>query len=296
MFENLTSRTAVSLNALRAFEAMGRTGKATSAAAELCVTHSAVSRQVKALEARLGVRLFEGPRHDLSLTLAGRELLAALTDGFDGIELAVLKVQEAQSLVVASHPSVAAKWLAPRLAGFLARRPGVRLEIVELPNPALSLRGAHAAVRIVAAEHLGRPDVTAFMDNDIGPVIAPGLDPATAPRLAASTNPGGWARWVELAGEVVADAPVRRLPHLHLVLDAAVGGLGMAVLPWPLVAGDVLAGRLKVAGRFVKDTGAFALIADPRLESAQVRAFRAWLIEAGAASPPAPGGPGSSTT
>ena len=289
MFEYLTSRPAVSLNALRAFEAMGRTGRATLAAAELCVTHSAVSRQVKALEARLGVRLFEGPRHDLRLTAGGRELLAALTDGFDSIELAVLKAQAgAHSLVIAAHPSVAAKWLTPRLAGFLARRPGVRLEIVELPNTALSLRGAHAAVRIVSAEQLARPEVTAFMDNYIGPVIAPGLDPGAAPRLAASTNPGALARWAKLTSEIVADGPARRLPHLHLVLEAAVGGLGMAVLPWPLVAGDVLAGRLQVAGRFVKDTGAFALIADPRGETAQVRAFRAWLVEEGAGAPPAP--------
>ena len=58
-------------------------GGATRAAAELHVTHSAVSRQVKALEASLGVRLFEGPRSRLQLTAAGRELLAGLTPGFD---------------------------------------------------------------------------------------------------------------------------------------------------------------------------------------------------------------------
>ena len=286
MFENLTRR--VSLNALRAFEAMGRTGQATAAGVELGVSHSAVSRQVKALEARLGVRLFEGPRHDLNLTHAGRDLLAALTDGFDAIELAVLRTQaEAQSLIIAAHPSVAAKWLAPRLAGFLARRNTVRLEMVELPNTALTLRGAHAAVRIVDAEHLRRRDVTAFMDIHIGPVVAPGQDPATAPQLTASTDLGALERWAELTGEVVPDAPKRRLPHLHLVLDAAIGGLGMAVLPWELVAGDVLAGRL-VAGPFVKDAGAFALIADPRAETTQARAFRAWLVEEGQASPGPP--------
>lgn len=288
MFENLTARP-VSLNALRAFEAMGRTGQATAAAAELCVTHSAVSRQVKALEARLGLRLFEGPKHDLALTTAGRELLAALTGGFDAIELAVLKAQAgADALVVAAHPSVAAKWLTPRLASFLAQRPGVRLEMVELPNPALSMRGAHAAVRIVGPEHLARPDVTVFLDNHIGPVIAPGLDPATAPRLVSGTNPGVWSRWTDLTGETASETPLRRLPHLHLVLDAAVAGLGMAVLPWPLVAGDVLAGRLQPAGRFAKDAGAFAIIADPRSETAQVRAFRAWLVDEGQRSPPPP--------
>jgi LysR family glycine cleavage system transcriptional activator len=287
MFQKLTAR--VSFNALRAFEAMGRTGQATAAGAELGTSHSAVSRQVKALEARLGVRLFEGPRHDLRLTVAGRDLLAALTDGFDAIELAVLKTQAgAQALVVAAHPSVAAKWLTPRLACFLSRRPAVRLEIVELPNKALTMRGAHAALRMVDPEHLARPDVTGFMDVHIGPVMAPGQNPATAPQLHAATDIGAFARWAELTGGVVPDAPARRLPHLHLVLDAAIAGLGTAMLPWPLVEADVRAGRLEVAGRFVKDRGAFALIADPRAETALGRAFRAWLVEEGAASPPAP--------
>src|SRR6478609_8157563 len=69
MFENLTS-SLPSLNALRAFEAMARNGRVTLAAEELHVTHSAVSRQVKALEQTLGVRLFTGPKNRLELTAA----------------------------------------------------------------------------------------------------------------------------------------------------------------------------------------------------------------------------------
>ena len=70
MFENLTSKALPSLNALRAFEAMARTGRVTLAAEELNVTHSAVSRQVKALERALGVSLFTGPKNRLELTAA----------------------------------------------------------------------------------------------------------------------------------------------------------------------------------------------------------------------------------
>src|SRR5690242_17268994 len=85
MFENLTSGPLPSLNALRAFEAVARTGRVTLAAEELHVTHSAVSRQVKALERSLGVRLFSGPKNRLELTAAGRELLPQLTEAFDQI-------------------------------------------------------------------------------------------------------------------------------------------------------------------------------------------------------------------
>ena len=89
MFDNLTPGPLPSLNALRAFEAMARTGRATLAAEELNVTHSAVSRQVKALEAALGVRLFQGPKHRLTLTQAGQDLAPALTAAFDRIAGAV---------------------------------------------------------------------------------------------------------------------------------------------------------------------------------------------------------------
>ena len=73
---------------------MARTGRATLAADELHVTHSAVSRQVKALEMSLGARLFTGPKHRLTLTPAGQELLPALTRAFDEITAAVRSLRE----------------------------------------------------------------------------------------------------------------------------------------------------------------------------------------------------------
>ncbi|HZB38391.1 MAG TPA: LysR family transcriptional regulator, partial [Beijerinckiaceae bacterium] len=78
-----------SLNALRAFEAAGRLGRMTLAAEELCVTHGAVSRQVRQLEQALAARLLEGPKSRLVLTEAGRALLAELTPVFDRLEAAV---------------------------------------------------------------------------------------------------------------------------------------------------------------------------------------------------------------
>ena len=72
---------------------MARTGRVTLAAEELCVTHSAVSRQVKALERTLGVRLFAGPKHRLELTPAGRDLMGELTQAFDQITAVMSMVQ-----------------------------------------------------------------------------------------------------------------------------------------------------------------------------------------------------------
>jgi len=295
MFENLTSRALPSLNALRAFEAMARTGRATLAADELSVTHSAVSRQVKALEAALGVRLFQGPKHRLALTPAGQDLAASLGRAFDEIGAAVRKLKsDGEDLHVAVNASLSVKWLIPRLPDFAARQPQVRLQLEELAPHATAHRGAEAVVRITPAARLADPLATAFIPNHIGPVMTPALaerhaaDPLAAPRLAALTHPQGWAIWAEVAGYELAPAPEQPFPHIHFALDAAVAGLGVAIGSWPLVAADVAAGRLVAPLGFRRAQSAFALLAAPGAESRALTAFRRWLVDQGKQTPPAP--------
>jgi len=294
MFENRTYPALPSLNALRAFEAMARTGKAVLAAEELGVTHSAVSRQVKALEEALGVRLFTGPKHRLELTDAGRALAPRLARGFDEIVSAVRDLRtEGEDLVVGVNASLSVKWLIPRLGRFAARHPSVKLQLAELPSHATSMRGGDAIVRIMPTSRLSEPAVTAFAPNHIGPVLTPALlerhggDVLAAPRLTASTHAQGWAIWAALAGVELPPGAERPFAHLHFAMDAAVAGLGAAVLPWPLVAEEVQAGRLCAPLGFRRAESALAVAA----QSAPGRAlsqFRAWLVEEGAATPPAP--------
>lgn len=295
MFVNLTTGALPSLNALRAFEAMARTGRATLAAGELNVTHSAVSRQVKALEESLGVRLFTGPKHRLELTAAGRELLPALTSAFDQIAAAVRAVRGGQEdLHVAVNASISVKWLIPRLARFHAANPGVQLQLSELASHATAHRGAHAVVRMVPSEGLKNPLATRFIQNHLGVVMSPALaqrwaaDPLRAPRLASLTHPQGWAIWAALAGMELPPQPEQPFAHLHFALDAAIAGLGATVMPWPLVADYVAAGRLAAPFGFRRAESAFALIAAPGTPPRALAAFRGWLIAEGAMTPEAP--------
>lgn len=300
MFDNLTGGALPSLNALRAFEAMARTGGATAAAAELCVTHSAVSRQVKALEAALGVRLFEGPRHRLTLTEAGQTLLPALTTAFDGIAAGVAHARgRGQDLRLAVHPSLSVKWLIPRLPAFSALRPEARLHLAELAPHAMTHRGADAVLRIVGPEALADPSVSAFMPNAVGPVIAPdrlrGAACArdallAAPRLVSRPHPEGWAIWADRAGVTLPATETRSMAHLHFALDAALNGWGAAVMPWPLAAAEVLAGRLAAPFGFTPDGGAFVVIRAPGADSGLLAAFERWLKAEGEALPPPPCG------
>ncbi len=295
MFENLTSRSLPSLNALRAFEAMARTGRATIAAEELHVTHSAVSRQVKALEAAMGVRLFSGPKHRLVLTPAGQELLPALSRAFDEIATAVRRLRsDGEDLHLAVNASLSVKWLIPRLADFAARHPEIRLHLEELAPQATAHRGAQAVVRITPAARLSDPLVTAFIPNHIGPVMTPAMaeryagDPLAAPRLAAQSHPQGWAIWAEVAGFELPPAPEQPFAHVHYALDAALAGLGVAIMSWPLVAEEIAEGRLVAPLGFRRAESAFALLAAPGAESRALATFRKWLVEQGAKTPTPP--------
>jgi DNA-binding transcriptional LysR family regulator len=293
MFKNLTSNPLPSLNALRAFEAMARNGRATLGAEELHVTHSAVSRQVKALEATLGVRLFTGPKHRLELTAAGRDLLPALTEAFDQIAVAVRQVRGgAEDLHVAVNASLSVKWLIPRLAGFETAHPEIRLHLSELATHATAQRGAQAVVRITPTSRLGEPGVTPFIANALGPVMSPDLaqrtDPLRAARLAAQSHPEGWPIWAALAGVELPQAVERPFAHVHFAMDAALAGLGAAIVSWPLVADDVAAGRLVAPMGFRKSESGLAIHVAPGAESKPLARFRDWLVAEGAKTPPWP--------
>lgn len=300
MFGNLTgSGFLPSLNALRAFEAMARTGGATRAAEELHVTHSAVSRQVKALEAQLGVRLFEGPRHALTLTRAGRDLLPGLTAAFDGIAAAVADARgEGQDLNVAVNASLSVKWLIPRLPGFAAKNPDIRVHLSDLAPQAVSHRGADLLLRFLDEAQARSLGAAILSPNAVGPVIAPGLaatlDAApreavlAAPRLVSRTHPGGWSQWAEEAGVRLAPRTERPVAHLHFALDAALAGWGAAVLPWVLTAEAVQEGRLLAPFGFATRGGVLAALPGAGEASRARRRFLAWLIEETAGTPAAP--------
>lgn len=293
MFQKLTSGSLPSLNALRAFEAMARNRKVTLAAEELHVTHSAVSRQVKALEQTLGVRLFSGPKHRLELTAAGRELLTPLTEAFDQIAAAVRQVRAgAEDLHIAVNASISVKWLIPRLAGFEAAYPQIRLHLSELASHATAHRGAQAVVRITPTSRLSEANITPFIGNAVGPVMSPELaarvGPLEAPRLAAQSHPEGWPIWAAVAGIELPPAVERSFAHIHFAMDAALAGLGAAIVSWPMAADDVLGGRLVAPLGFRKTENAFAILTAPGAESRPLARFRDWLVAEGAKTPPPP--------
>jgi len=296
----MTRRPLPSLKGLQAFEAFARTRSMTLAADTLHVTHGAVSRQIKALEAQLGARLVCGPRHRLDLTQAGRELAASLSTAFDMVAAALPGAEADDELKVSCQSTFAMKWVIPRLPRFLDRHPGVSVRIVEDSAPADFSRGdTQAAIRLQGRG--GQPGLrrVAFLDHAYGPVLSPALfdavdgDPARLlqlPRLRSETFPLGWIRWAGDVGVTLAPVPERGFEHNTYLLEAAAAGLGVAVTAWAFAADDVTRGRLVAPWGFQRLPSRFCYLRPAAARNARAEAFGAWLREEGRHAPSPPGG------
>lgn len=296
----MTGRAPPPLNALRTFEVFARHASMTRAAAELCVTHGAVSRQISVLQASLGVRLVSGPRHALTLTEAGAQLAEQLTPAFGAISQAVDDVRRAgvREIEISCLGTFALKWLIPRLPGFVEAHPEVRVRLSESYAPVDYRRDRFdGAIRIVEPDQLHlRTESTRFMGQHQGPVGSPALMAnlttfeavAAAPRLRLATFRQAWSVWADLAGLALPTAVEREFAHNHSLVEAAVSGMGVAIAPWAFVAPDVMAGRLAAPFGFVARPSWFAFLRPEGRKDAAVDAFRDWLVAEGACSPPAP--------
>lgn len=295
----MTHRRLPSLTGLRAFEAFARRGSMTRAAEELCVTHGAVSRQIKALEAMLGARLLAGPRHRLTLTPAGRTLAASLGAAFDLIAAGLPGAENAEELVVSCLGTLAMKWLIPRLPAFLDANPGVRVRIVESNAPVdFSQGGLHAAIRIRQGRAESGPRSLAFMPQYLGPVLSPTLFADLAgradklldlPRLHSETHPPAWGDWARLADVDLPPASLdRAFQRNSYMLEAAAAGLGIAVAPWAFAQNDIERGRLVAPWGFQREGAEFVYLRPAAVENRMAERFGVWLREQGRASPEPP--------
>lgn len=284
-----------SLNALAAFEAAGRLGRMIDAAGELNVTHSAVSRQVKALEERLGLKLFEGPRNRPALTQAGRTLLPELTESLDRIERAVRAVADdaAGPLDISVLGTFTLRWLIPRLHGFQSAHPAIELRLSASDRPVDFARASfEVAIRVGAGPWPEDALVSKLFDEQVGPVCAPRLrrglkkpgDLAAVPKLHTQTRLGAWSDWARRVDWAEPRLKGQRFEHFYLMLEAAVAGLGVAVAPRQLVADDLAAGRLVAPFGFVPSGQAYVALRRKR-RSRKAATFVDWLVAEAGATP-----------
>lgn len=246
------------MNSLRAFDAAARHLSLTRAALELNVTHGAVSRQIKELEGFLGRSLFVRVPRGLELTDQGRLLAFTTSRMFDELRRAVRNlqaVQRADVITVSTVPSLAARWLVPRLATFQESHAGSEIRIsttkqlvdFHRDDVDVALRYGRGGWRGVYAERLFQPREF--------PVCAPSLlegakalrEPNDLKHFPLLHDMGfrNWAQWLAAAGATDVDARKGLvLEDMNVALQAAIEGQGVVLASLPLVYADLRAGRL----------------------------------------------------
>jgi LysR family transcriptional regulator, glycine cleavage system transcriptional activator len=243
------------LNAVRAFEAAARHVSFTRAAEELHVTQGAVSHQVKALEAELGIKLFNRERQRLIITDAGRDYLAVVRDALDRIAMGTERLVQRQSsgmLTVSTSPDFAAKWLVHRLGRFAEAHPDIDLRVsatmhhVDFAREDIDLAVRHGDGHWPGL-HVTRPcseQLFAVCSPALGAKLKQPKDALRLPLLHLDDRTA-WTAWLEAAGVGDGDAlhgPV--LNRASMLIDAAVDGHGIALARTTLAAWDLIHKRL----------------------------------------------------
>ncbi|MDD7972895.1 LysR family transcriptional regulator [Roseinatronobacter alkalisoli] len=279
-----------SLPALACFRVAAELESFSKAADRLSLTHGAVSRAVRLLEADLGTSLFERRNRAVFLTDAGRRLSQVVARGLGEIEEEAQRIKAEYAnapVTVSCEPTLMMRWLIPRMPQFHAAHPAADVRLLAGGGPVSLGSGIDLAIRrndftwpeTYLAQHL--------FDERIGPVCRP--DKAAAffdsDRINAATmllhtrtRPSAWTTWAEIAGETSPANPGQDFEHFYFSLQAAVAGLGVAIGPWHLVQDDIRAGMLAAPKGFHVDGSAYFVLSAREPESDSPAAvFRHWL-------------------
>lgn len=244
------------LASLPAFEAAARHQSFSRAAEELNLTHGAISRAVAQIEDRLGVDLFVRRNRRVYLTRAGQRLLRTANEMLTALDRTVEEIHRhdvnSPILSVSCEPSLAMRWLMPRLGRFREDNPDLNIEMHMAGGPVdLLASGYDIAIR---RQDFGVPEdyvVTPLWAERAGPVCDPACwqtilerDLSKARWLHSRTRPEAWEIWKKASGYEGRPASEQYFDHFFFALQAAVNRLGTAIGSLPLVIDDLAAGRL----------------------------------------------------
>ena len=291
------------LRSLRAFDAAARHLSFTKAAEDMAVTPAAISHQIKEIEEQIGVQLFTRTSRTMRLTREGEILYNAAHESIETLTRALHRLKRLENrkqIRVSSTPSVAAKWLVPRLDRFLALVPGADVRI-DVSNTLVDFDrdDVDVAIRFGSGKYPGLRSNLLFQDS-LSPVCNPRIitkeKPLKIPRdllrhtlihldwEAQGAPWPNWRMWMQVAG--ISDFDDKRGLHFgqtSLTIQAALDGNGVALGDSNLVADDLAAGRLvKPFELSLKAPSNFSYHLITRLDTTDaplVNAFREWCLE-----------------
>lgn len=279
-----------SLPSLLALEALDRLGSASAAAQELNLTHGAISRQLQVMADQLGVQLTHRDQGRLHLTPAARDYVTEVRQSLTILAQASLALRAnptGGALNLAILPAFGMYWLAPRLATFARLHPQVTVNLSTRLKP-FDFTGT----QFDAAIHYGRQDWPAttdlkLMDEDILAVAAPSLTPPlitanqalALPLLQLQSRPGDWGRWLSAHHLPTQIPQSMQFDQFATMQQAAIHGLGAAILPLFLIEQDLAQNRLiPLFGPAIRAQASYSLVwPKDRPARAPLTAFITWL-------------------
>jgi LysR family glycine cleavage system transcriptional activator len=282
------------LSALRAFEAAARHQSFARAAAELFVTHSAISHQIRGLESELGVSLFARVGRRVVLTELGRDYARQVTSAFVHIAQATQDLSKdvrERRLVLTTIPSFAGRWLAPRIGRFMIAHPELdvelrsSIEIVDLEQSEVDI-----AIRFGKGPYPGL-HTEPLMHETFFVVCRPdfngGIHPATPADLLSfpllRSDDERWRFWFDAAG--LRDTPEPSRGPIYedssLLLEGAIDGLGIAMARATLASEPLAAGKLiRLFAPIIAPSpwSYFVVSSRKKAQRPAVQAFRDWIM------------------
>lgn len=297
------------LVAIQAFECAARHASFTRAARELNLTQSAVSRQVKDLESHLGTLLFERIRQRVTLSEDGRRFVPEARKLLQQAEETMLRAMSSadarSSLSIATLPTFGIRWLSPRLPDFLRQYPGIVLNVgsrsapfdFEEENFELAIHYGQPVWARATCTYLCSESILPVAGGALlaaGPKRAP-TDLLNEPLLHLATRPRLWSQWLEragLSGETAYKG--HRFDQFSMIIEAAVAGMGYALLPRYLIEQELKSGELRVVLDLPMETENcyYTVLPEARTPSATSLHFVSWLTrQIGRSTEVKPGSP-----
>ncbi|MDE1180392.1 LysR substrate-binding domain-containing protein [Paraburkholderia sp.] len=281
-------------SALLAFEAAARHGSFARAAEELALTEGAVSRQIGRLEVFLGVALFERVGNRVRLAPSGTRYAVQVRETLDRLERDSLYLMgqpiEGASIDIAAIPTFATRWLIPRLKRFQHLHPNVTVHIAERMEPfILASSGFDAAIHFEHPAWAGMHRHP-LLEEVLVPVCSPALlaDAGASrsldalPRLHRRQNPDAWQLYAQETGIVLTNSAVGARYDLHsMLIEAAIAGLGVALVPRLYIGRELEQGRLVAPwpdGKAITKNFCLVLPEPIELSEAPVQAFAKWIV------------------
>lgn len=276
------------LGPLVSFCAAAKHQSFTKAAQELNLTHGAVSRAVKQLEDHFGQPLFQRRNRRIYLTDKGKFFADKATELLAGLESAAeqMRTDSARCLSVSCEPSLAMRWLMPRLGDFSQQLPDLDVHLSTAGGPIdLEAQNLDLAIRRSDFQWPENYWVTPLGFEHIGPVCHPDywqrVQNTSAVILHTRTRPEAWDDWRGLTEHTINSDSEQYFDHFYFSLQAAVAGLGIGIGPHPLVADDIERGHLVAPFGFTQTDKEYVLLSlkNPQRDE-NLGAFVNWISKA----------------